>query len=670
MDGQEGIFAGRTRSVSSVDVYDVFVNYRVWCDRKPAETLYYALKAKGFSVFWDKISLEDGAPWEDGFIKGLQKSRKILLLISEKALEGIIDNAPTQADNVLKEYELAVDKFEAGDKTLIIPVLLGEYITASTGDDYPSSTALKKFGAFAGLPKKPWPECHSTTCKTRTIKQTMDKIFSVQGIHVDPDSIPSSVERICAVLHQDGKRKRSMRLASFGKAIDLGQQMLDKKLKNPKMELSVEESVQVVSTCLGKGRTTALKIDGEDAVFIIGNTGAGKSTFINYLCGRKMAERKKKELGMKGTGKVIVVEGGDSLAKIGHDKNSATFLPDIIIDPDARVTYCDCPGFMDNRGAEINIANAVNIRTAARQSKTIRVIVLISYKSIESDRGRGLKELLKILQDLFGDDEQLMKHKDSVLLGITRFPRTEDTLEDLQEEIAEESASSAVIADLAQRAFIYDPLDRPFEDNCGLKREAVLKAILAMPPLDGNGNIFRTVLLATDERKVREITEVMGDSIMKHLKEEQLEEAGKYLANLNSLSAIEHETVRTVLNQAQTRINDYYHTLGVIVDRACSHDDFDTADENFEKLATGKAHFQELPFYSASVADDDDDVTMTMTMTFDVVQCTYTAAKLERGENRPLSFFQSSSEKSSDFFSLRNRNTARSPRRFGNIGRE
>jgi guanylate kinase len=629
MDGEEGGVMNRTRSISSVEVYDCFVNYRVWCDRKPAETLYYALKAKGFSLFWDKISLEDGAPWEDGFIKGLQKSRKILLLISEKALEGISDKASTQADNVLKEYELAVDKFEAGDKSLIIPLLLGEYIIAPSSGDYPSSSALKKFQAFTGLPQKPWPECYSTTCKTRTIKQTMETIFSIQGIHIDPDSIPSSVDRICAALGQDEKRKRMVRLSSFGKTIDLGQHMLDKKLKDPKMKLSVEESVQVVSTCLAKGRVTALKIDGEDAIFIIGNTGAGKSTFINYLCRRKMRECKKKDIGLKGTGKVIIVEG-NSLARIGHDKNSATFLPDIIIDAEGRVTYCDCPGFKDNRGAEINIANAVNIRTAAKQSRTIRVVVLINYKSIQSDRGQGLKDLLKILQDLFGDEEQLMKHKDSVLLGITQFPRVEEELEDLKDELADES-SSAVIKDLAQRAFIYDPLDRPFEDNCGLKREAVLETILAMPPLNGNGNIFRTVLLATDEAKVREITEVMGDSIMIHLKEEQLEEAGKCLANLNSLSAIEHETVLTVLKQAQTRINDYYHAIGVSVDRSCSHDEFEAADAGYEKLLAGKIHFQELPFYSVSIADDDDDVTMTMSLTYDAVQRTYKDAKLQRG---------------------------------------
>ena len=81
---------------------------------------------------------------------------------------------------MLKEWELAVDRL-ALEPTYIVPVLVGEYTeTAEYGKIY------QKFGAFAGLPGKPWPDKYSTTCRTRTIKQTMEKLFSVQGIHCDP----------------------------------------------------------------------------------------------------------------------------------------------------------------------------------------------------------------------------------------------------------------------------------------------------------------------------------------------------------------------------------------------------------------------------------------------------------------------------------------------------
>ena len=59
----------------------------------------------------------------------------------------------------------------------------------------------------------------------------------------------------------------------------------------------------------------------------------------------------------------MVVVKGEEIVKIGHSKTSQTFLPSVV-DPregsEAKgLIFCDCPGFEDNRGAEINIANAV-----------------------------------------------------------------------------------------------------------------------------------------------------------------------------------------------------------------------------------------------------------------------------------------------------------------------
>jgi hypothetical protein len=93
------------------------------------------------------------------------------------------------------EWELAVDKLEAGESDFIVPVLVGEYISLADG-----SKALKKFGAFGGVAGKPWPDEFSTTCKTRTIKQTMQKLFKIQGIHLDPEKVSAASKDIQAAL--------------------------------------------------------------------------------------------------------------------------------------------------------------------------------------------------------------------------------------------------------------------------------------------------------------------------------------------------------------------------------------------------------------------------------------------------------------------------------------
>ena len=44
----------------------------------------------------------------------------------------------------------------------------------------------------------------------------------------------------------------------------------------------------MLSQCVALGREQASRAEGGAAVAVIGNTGAGKSTFVNYLHGCEM----------------------------------------------------------------------------------------------------------------------------------------------------------------------------------------------------------------------------------------------------------------------------------------------------------------------------------------------------------------------------------------------
>ena len=93
------------------------------------------------------------------------------------------------------------------------------------------------------------------------------------------------------------------------------------------------------------------------------------------------------------------------MMRIGHTNKSDTFIP--AVESDDAFTYLDCPGFLDNRGAEINISNAVNIKSAVSIASAVRVLVLINYNSLLADRGRGIRETMKVLIDLFGTIQAL-----------------------------------------------------------------------------------------------------------------------------------------------------------------------------------------------------------------------------------------------------------------------
>ena len=89
--------------------------------------------------------------------------------------------------------------------------------------------------------------------------------------------------------------------------------------------------------------------------------------------------------------------------QIGHSNQSMTFMPNV--EQGDNFVYIDCPGFLDNRGPELSIANACNIKLALQSAMSVKVLVLLNYYSLKADRARGLTDLVWILKHLFGSDE-------------------------------------------------------------------------------------------------------------------------------------------------------------------------------------------------------------------------------------------------------------------------
>ena len=370
-----------------------------------------------------------------------------------------------------------------------------------------------------------------------------------------------------------------------------------KKLTNPHLALSIEESIELLTTCVSYGENYVKKIEGKEAIIVIGNTGAGKSTFVNYLSGCTMELKKPKALGLKGTGKIVVVkstkEGGryDEIMPIGHTKQSKTFIPQIETAPDKVNTYCDCPGFLDNRGAEINIANAVNVRNALMQSNRVKILVLINYHSLKADRGRGLSEMLKICTNLFGSLETLKRYKESLLLGVTQVPIGGDLdLEDLKEWIVEDTPP--IMEVLVNQLFIFDPLERPLDG--GWSREECLKQIGSLEGITNPRQIFKTVLNDSDEKKLIEISEEMGKKVAKHLKSTNYPKAAQTFKNLKRLEVIDHISVERLIQQNERRISRELQNITDAFKEHCHFEAFSNAQRLLEELKKAEEHFKGL----------------------------------------------------------------------------
>ena len=353
------------------------------------------------------------------------------------------------------------------------------------------------------------------------------------------------------------------------------------KLDNPHMKLTTDESIAVITSCVAFGEAQVAKAKGRDLLMVIGNTGAGKSTFVNFLAGCVMELISRGDAGVGGDDDedIVRVKPGSPhpfralavdpyVMAIGHSDESATFLPNVVYDPVNILTYCDCPGFVDNRGFEINIANAVNIKRTIAAGTSVRVLILLKY--FESDKGRSVKELIKILRDLFGGDvRRLVNAAPAILLGVNKVPLKQGRRETLVElsnvvkKVTNPSSLSEEEAELVQmlspRMFVCDPLGKGNET--WLTREQLRDRIKALEPITDPSAIFSTVLTTEDEQALHHIVDEMTKRVIAALESKKYGEAADSLTQLYAIELIDNVRVTRMLNRTKDTLRNHVHAL-------------------------------------------------------------------------------------------------------------
>jgi len=150
---------------------------------------FYALpsetRADGSPIrpFLDVECLNDGEEWEAGFLNGLESAAQLLLLISEDGIKGI-EGAHEHQDNVLLEYEYALEKHEKG-QAMILPLMVGKVVEGGL---------YKPFGAF-GVSQYSELKHHSDK-SDKSIRGTMEKLFKIQGLKTNPDSFQEKIRDV------------------------------------------------------------------------------------------------------------------------------------------------------------------------------------------------------------------------------------------------------------------------------------------------------------------------------------------------------------------------------------------------------------------------------------------------------------------------------------------
>jgi hypothetical protein len=378
---------------------------------------------------------------------------------------------------------------------------------------------------------------------------------------------------------------------------DNPQEILDMKLANPNRELSPTQSISLVNHCATLGQQNAAAATDKEAVTILGKTGTGKSTSINHWMGYRMVLRTPEELeemGIEGELEDAIVVHPDSerpgVASIGHGKGSHTLMPQIIQDPNrATRVYLDCPGFSDNRGAEINIANAMNTKRALRQASGVKAVFLASYPGLIDSRGESIRSLEHMCQQLFGGVDNLRNHQNSVLLGMNRAP-LQTNLNRVRTRLTQSGSPTMQI--LANRLFLYDPLERGGEDFWS--REQFLAKIEQMPSIPQRvaGNLFQTVLTEGDKVMLQCIVRHQVDAMNNALEQSDYPAADRCWNLLNQLRIIEHGEIDELMErQVRPHMRAYAQERTAVLNRHAAQHDFTEAENLLRSLRAFDLHF-------------------------------------------------------------------------------
>ena len=175
----------------------------------------------------------------------------------------------------------------------------------------------------------------------------------------------------------------------------------------------------------------------KEVVFVLGNTGAGKSTFIARLMGAKTIEFK--DAG--GHKCVRITENPERYPTIGYDPfESKTFYPELWLADG--LALCDSPGFKDTRGKNYQFVENVCLQYTVRAVKSKKFVIIIEEDTMTEGRGGSFKEFVAGISSLLTGEkvfnaapgEKTSLH--SIVWAITKVP-SDRTIQEIRYTIKE-----------------------------------------------------------------------------------------------------------------------------------------------------------------------------------------------------------------------------------------
>ena len=249
--------------------------------------------------------------------------------------------------------------------------------------------------------------------------------------------------------------------------------------------------------------------------------------------------------------------------RIGHSNQSQTFVPQVETAAGSfgdAVAFADCPGFIDSRGFEINISNAVNVRQTVAAAASCVVVVIINYFSLLADRGKGIKDLMQILGGLFGTPEDVRAHARSVLLVISQAPARHPesgasiTLGQHARKLLDPTGldedGRKTLGALGTNVCVYHLLGRG--DASWLDRSAIIDRINELEPITTPASLFRSAIAEHDKESLREMVTSLCAQVSSSMAFREYQWAADQVSDLLEIKNTQSDFVNAIIDEAVT----------------------------------------------------------------------------------------------------------------------
>ncbi|CAF4485181.1 unnamed protein product, partial [Didymodactylos carnosus] len=196
-------------------------------------------------------------------------------------------------------------------------------------------------------------------------------------------------------------------------------------------EINREKLLSLVA----KAKEAAELIAEKEIILLVGETGSGKSTIIQFLAGSTMEETRVEIAAgrylehITAVGQVKNPEL-NSIISSPLNKSETRYIAPVTVQlkdvlgahENGVITLCDAPGFDDTAGPEVDIANSIGVIEALKGTKSVKILALSSFKSL-GDRGQGIQKLAHILINMV---DKIADRLDAIFYIFTKYPKKTD----------------------------------------------------------------------------------------------------------------------------------------------------------------------------------------------------------------------------------------------------